>query len=59
MDYHILAINPGSTSTKIGFFEGSTSLFSSNISHDAKTLSQFSSIADQFSYRKEQILEHI
>lgn len=59
MDYHILAINPGSTSTKIGFFEGSTSLFSSNISHDAKTLSQFSSIADQFSYRKEQILEYI
>mgnify|MGYP002588981465 FL=1 len=33
--YKVLALNPGSTSTKIALFDGEECLFSKNVSHDA------------------------
>ena len=33
--YRLLAINPGSTSTKIALFENDREIFSVNVSHDA------------------------
>lgn len=56
-NYRILAINPGSTSTKVAAFEGDKTLFSVNVEHDAMTLSSFKSISDQFEYRKLTIVE--
>lgn len=56
MEYRILTINPGSTSTKLGCFEGEKELFTMNVSHDAEELKQFSTISDQLPYRKEMIL---
>lgn len=53
--YRLLAINPGSTSTKIALFENDREIFSSNISHDAVKLRKFREISDQFPYRKEAI----
>ena len=53
--YRLLAINPGSTSTKIALFENDREIFSSNISHDAVKLREFREISDQFPYRKEAI----
>ena len=53
--YRLLAINPGSTSTKIALFENDREIFSSNISHDAVKLRKFCEISDQFPYRKEAI----
>ncbi len=36
-NFKIFAINPGSTSTKIAMFEGEEAIFSSNVSHDARS----------------------
>jgi butyrate kinase len=54
--YRILAINPGSTSTKVALFINDRELFSANIAHDAATLGQFAEINQQFDYRKQAIL---
>jgi butyrate kinase len=55
-NYRILAINPGSTSTKVALFENERELFSSNVSHDAARLGEFREIGDQFPYRKATIV---
>jgi butyrate kinase len=49
----ILAINPGSTSTKIAVFEDETELLAKTVVHDAGVLQQFASVQDQLAYRKE------
>lgn len=48
----ILVINPGSTSTKIGVFEGETRLFDHTLSHSSEELASFPSIASQYEFRK-------
>lgn len=53
--YKILAINPGSTSTKIALFEGETCLYSQNVSHEAKELERYESMSDQLPYRRDMI----
>jgi len=55
----IIAINPGSTSTKIAVFEGAKSLYEENIKHSAEELEPFDKITDQFAFRKGVILERI
>ena len=55
--YRVLAINPGSTSTKIALFEGETCLFSKNVAHDAQELAKFKTIPDQRPYREKTILD--
>lgn len=49
--YRILAINPGSTSTKIGLFEDEQELFSQNLHHSTEQLSAFPHIIDQLELR--------
>ena len=56
-EYKIFTINPGSTSTKIALFEGENLVFSKSVSHDADQLAQFSTIAEQYAYRKDMIEE--
>ena len=53
--YKIFAINPGSTSTKIGLLEGETCLFSENVSHEAEALARYKTISEQLPYRKDTI----
>jgi butyrate kinase len=55
----ILVINPGSTSTKVAIFDGHKNLFQKSIIHPQEELKQFKYIADQYSYRKNIILEVI
>ncbi|MGD2035518.1 MAG: butyrate kinase [Bacteroidales bacterium] len=55
----ILAINPGSTSTKIAVYRGSKPVFLKNIAHPAEELKKFNKITDQFAYRKEHILKEL
>lgn len=55
-DYKVLAINPGSTSTKIAVFEGEKEVFKKNVTHDAADLAQYATVADQLDYRVETIL---
>ena len=59
MSYKILTINPGSTSTKVGYFDGDKLEFSVNVSHDAAKLAEFAGISDQLPYRRDLILEEI
>ena len=53
----ILAINPGSTSTKIAVYDGLEMVYSKNIKHDINELSKFNDIIDQFQFRKDLILK--
>ena len=55
----ILAINPGSTSTKIAVFEDNDSVFVKNIKHSAEEIGQFENISSQFSFRKEIIVKEL
>ena len=55
----ILAINPGSTSTKIAVFEGENQLFIKTIKHSTEELSQFQKITDQYEFRNQVILEEL
>lgn len=57
MSYKILAINPGSTSTKIAYYEDENKVFSESIDHDHKELEKFEKITDQFELRKNLVLE--
>jgi butyrate kinase len=55
--FYILTINPGSTSTKVGIFNNENPVFVKKIVHDAGILNGFSSITDQYEYRKNSIIE--
>jgi butyrate kinase len=57
--YIILAINPGSTSTKIAVFKNTKSVFLKTIRHTSANLEQFDRITDQFHFRKEMILKEL
>ncbi|MDI7274374.1 MAG: butyrate kinase [Anaerolineae bacterium] len=52
----ILAINPGSTSTKVAVFEGREPLFTEVIAHSASDLARYRRIADQYPLRREAVL---
>ena len=55
----ILAINPGSTSTKIAVFEEEKNLFTKNVKHSVEELAKFPTIGEQYQYRKDAILEEL
>jgi len=55
----ILAINPGSTSTKIAVFEDNHPVFAKTIKHSREELRQFSKISEQYPYRKKIILDQL
>ncbi|MBE5033366.1 butyrate kinase [Gallalistipes aquisgranensis] len=53
----ILAINPGSTSTKVALFDNTAPLLELTLRHSAEELSAFKSVMDQFDFRKRLILD--
>ena len=55
--YQIVAINPGSTSTKVAVFQNDRKKFSINVPHPVSELAAFPEIVDQLDYRKKTILE--
>ncbi|MFV0366235.1 MAG: butyrate kinase [Mangrovibacterium sp.] len=57
--YKILAINPGSTSTKIAVFEDQQSIFLKNIKHSNEELAPFNSIVEQYQFRRDVILSEL
>jgi butyrate kinase len=56
MDYKILAINPGSTSTKIAIYQNETELSKTNITHSNEELEQYKNIPDQYEMRYKAIM---
>lgn len=59
MSYFILAINPGSTSTKIAVYEDTQPVLSLAIDHTADEIASFATVSDQFGWRKELILKSL
>lgn len=59
MGYKILAINPGSTSTKISVSDDDKFILVEDIVHTQEELKHFKKISDQFDYRKEVILAEL
>ena len=55
----IFAVNPGSTSTKVAYFEDLNCTSSSTLRHDPQLLSDFNTIKDQLAFRKQLISEYI
>ena len=55
----ILAINPGSTSTKIAVYEDEKPILTKSIPHTAEDLKAFEKVSDQYEYRKRLILEEL
>jgi butyrate kinase len=58
-EIRILAINPGSTSTKIAVFQDTEPIFLKNIKHSAEELEPFHKINDQFHFRKNVIVNQL
>lgn len=55
----VLAINPGSTSTKIAVYEEETLLFSQTLNHTNEELAPFERVQDQFEMRKLAVLDFL
>lgn len=55
MTYRILAINPGSTSTKIAVYTDGSPDFTVSIEHTPEELARFENVVDQFDWRKDLI----
>lgn len=56
-EYRILAINPGSTSTKIAIFDNDKSVFEETLRHPAEEINKYDTIFDQYDFRKQVILD--
>jgi butyrate kinase len=55
----ILAINPGSTSTKIAIFDDCKEIYSETLRHSTEEISDFPKIIDQYEFRKKIILDSL
>ena len=55
MDYVILAINPGSTSTKIAVYNNEQPVFTINVSHKDRELAAFERVTEQIELRAAQV----
>ena len=54
-NYKRLAVNPGSTSTKVAVFKGTEKLLSENVSHATEDLAKFAEVSDQLQFRYQMI----
>lgn len=55
----MLIINPGSTSTKIGVYDGTTPVFEETLRHSSEEIGQYKTIFDQYEFREKVILEAV
>jgi len=56
VSYKVLAVNPGSTSTKIAVYEDEKVLLSENVIHSDEELMQYERVTGQFKMRRDHIL---
>ena len=59
MTYYILAINPGSTSTKIALYENERELRRDTLEHSHEELERYEHIGEQYAMRKTTVLEFL
>lgn len=56
-NFRLLAINPGSTSTKMGVFDREKIIFQHTLRHSVEELSQYERVSHQYEFRKNAILK--
>ncbi len=59
MSYYILAVDPGSTSTKAALYQDELSLCELVINHTAEELSCYVHVVDQFEWRQDLVIYHL
>ena len=59
MKTKLLVINPGSTSTKVSYFEDENNVYTESIFHDAPVLLQYPTTNDQMPMRKQVLLDFL
>lgn len=59
MSYKILAINPGSTSTKIALYEDEKEIFVKTLDHPVELIDSFDNVEDQLQMRKEVVMSFL
>ncbi|TCO73836.1 butyrate kinase [Marinisporobacter balticus] len=59
LNYKILAINPGSTSTKIAIYENDKELYKKTIEHSNEEIEKYKNIAEQYEMRKEALMDFL
>lgn len=59
MTFKILAINPGSTSTKIALYEDKTEISKKSIEHPSEEIAKHEKITDQYEMRYKQIMDFL
>ncbi len=59
MSFYILAIDPGSTSTKAALYEDERALFELTIDHSSDELSCYDNVADQAEWRQDLVIYHL
>ncbi|MFH5881497.1 butyrate kinase [Liberiplasma polymorphum] len=57
MSLKILAINPGSTSTKLAVYENETCVFKVSVKHESDEITKYERIIDQYEFREKAILD--
>jgi butyrate kinase len=57
MNYRVLVINPGSTSTKIAVFDDENPIFTLTLRHSNEEIAKFDGIIEQYEFRKNLVLE--
>lgn len=57
MSDHILAVNPGSTSTKIAYYQDDQAIWVKSVEHDQDSLAPFKTIYDQYEMRRQLVLD--
>lgn len=57
--FRILAVNPGSTSTKIALYENENQIFAENLFHPAEEIRKYGRISDQYEFRRRVIMEAV
>ncbi len=58
-EIRILAINPGSTSTKIAVYHNEDPIFVKNIKHSKEDLATYENVVDQLGFRKQLIIDEL
>ena len=59
MKGRILVINPGSTSSKIGFYDSGEKLFEQNLTHSAEEIANDETVMDQTPMRRDAITDFL
>lgn len=57
--FKIFVINPGSTSTKLAYFEDDEKKFETSVTHDAPELAKFGRVSNQLGFRKQVITDFL